>query len=173
MRYVLNILIFIEFLFLGLTAAPADTIIKGKKEELKGAIRINVQSNDKQYTEIIQEYILEKLPGLYFVDKMSDANVVLSFEYMNPETKSSADFKFKGSSIKRAKVDKYSYANIVVKGNGKIYKVTGFDPDTKHVKLRLLEDWESSKINLADVTVLQKAPLKFAKEFVKLWRKYN
>ncbi|MBN2432173.1 MAG: hypothetical protein JXQ27_11900 [Acidobacteria bacterium] len=154
-------------------AAPAKKVVKGDKKELRGVTRIYVQANDKEYRRIIETYIMEELRGMSIVSLMSEADAVLTFTYENPERKKSTQFKYKGHNPRKMRVEEYDYDNFIMQGRGEIFKVTGYAPDSQKVTLRLLAEWESGKINLAEVTDLQIAPLDFAREFVKLWRKYN
>jgi hypothetical protein len=154
-------------------AAPDDKIVKGDKKELRGVTRLYVQTSDKEHRRIIESYIMQELRGMSIVSLKEEADAVLTFTYANPEKKESTQFKYKGSNPRKMRVEEFNYDNFIMQGRGEIYKVSGRDPETGEMRLRLLDEWKSGKINLAEVTDLQIAPEDFAKEFVKLWRKYN
>jgi len=154
-------------------AALAEEVVMGKPEDLRGTTKIYVYTTDAHAAEVIRFQVLDQLSRVHFVDTIQQAEVILQFIPNPTEAAQATKFEVKPRGVKKVDVTSHDLDFVKAWGEGHILRVVGYDEAAKTTQVQLIKSWKSSKITVDEITDMDKIPTGFAKEFAKLWKKFN
>lgn len=168
-RRVLLIIIFVFSAALS-NAAQDPKVELGKPEELKGLVRIHLQTEEERARRYIVKEIEQKLPQLTFVEKAEDAQIVLIFQEIRRHYRTRTPSP--RGSVERRGTARQIESNTSSGPPAVEFEITAFGAVTKPVgptaSRRLLKFADTLSSSLED-----KLSIEFARAFIKIYQKAN